>query len=145
MPGNRSRRTVNGMELGAIDTPGVALLTPARPEPRRAGAIRPVSSDVAADASRMTRVVELIELVSGRDVKLVPPVAYLVSPPRAQAPERAVELTFEAAIDPEDDSDGDPLVVDVTSVLREGTSDRMILRRTADGELALSPGLNLEL
>ena len=133
------------MELGAVDSPGVALLTPARPEPRRAETVRPAPNDVAADASRMTRVVELIELVSGRDVKLVPPVAYLVSPPRAQVPERAVELTFEAAIDPEDNSDGGPLVVDVTSVLREGTSDRMILRRKADGQLALSPSLNLDL
>lgn len=145
MPGNLSRRTVNGMELGAVYSPGVALLTPARPEPRRAEAVRPAPHDVAADASRMTRVVELIELVSGRDVKLVPPVAYLVSPPRSQAPERAVELTFEAAIDPEEDTEDGPLVVDVTSVLREGTSDRMVLRRKTDGELALSPGLNLEL
>lgn len=92
------------------------------------------------------RVIELIKRITGREVLMVPPTAYFVSaPPPRVAPPKPVEVVVAADIPSKADDEGGPLVLDVSAVMREGGSDRMILGSNDDGNLALFRGVNLEL
>jgi hypothetical protein len=92
----------------------------------------------------MTVIVDLIETLTGRQVVLVPPSAYLVSSPSPPPHGRpSVELVVPPDLVSEQQSGADGLEIDITSVLERGVSERMILARSARGGLELSPALNL--
>ena len=94
---------------------------------------------------------KMIETITGRQVKLVPPFTYLVSGPPAPKPERESdserppELVVPRELPLDAESDSEPLIVDITSVLRRGTADRMVLNPIEDGAFALIPPLDLAL
>ena len=93
-------------------------------------------------------IVRMIEHITGRQVKLVPPTAYLVSSAPSRTPERAgVEVAVARDVFTEGgrERDAGPVVVDVSAVLRKGTAERMILGAGAQGGLALFSGVNVEL
>ena len=94
-------------------------------------------------------VVRMIEHLTGRQVKLVPPTAYLVSAAPARASQRTgVEVALAADVPTPRHEAGDaeePLIVDVSAVVREGTSERMILGAGEHGGLALFSGVNVAL
>lgn len=88
----------------------------------------------------------MIEHITGRQVKLVPPSAYFVSAPAPRHPERpAVEVAVATDITARRRPSAGPLIVDVSAVMDEGEPDRMILATGAEGQLALFAGVNLEL
>lgn len=135
------------MTIGPLDsiraaTPSVARARPMRPEP----ATRAGDDHRPADDPRVMRVIELIKRISGREVRMVPPTAYFVSaPPSPHVESKPVEVVIAAEIPDDEEPSTEPIVVDVSAVLRDGASDRMILGKNGHGDLALFPGLNLEL
>ncbi len=121
------------------------------PTATRPGTVHPVSAassrrDENTDQSRLSMVVRMIEHITGRQVKLVPPTAYLVSAATAKTPQGPpVEVAVTADVEAGSEPTEEPLVVDVSAVLREGTSERMILGEGDQGGLALFSGLNVVL
>lgn len=107
--------------------------------------------DVVVDRSRLSAFAKLIENITGRQVKMVPPFTYLVSGPPAPEPEpeseseRPTELIVPRDLPRGGESESDPLVVDISSVLRRGTADRMVLNPIENGAFALIPPLDLAL
>lgn len=146
------------MEVGSIEATEPVPPIVARPEPAPAD-VAPDPRDPELDVARLSAVVELIRTLTGREVKLVPPAAYFMSPPGpassptpAESPRvtpaahRRVrpELVVATGINPEG-PETDPLEVDISQLLRDGTSDRMVLGERPSGGLMLVPGIDLEL
>lgn len=93
----------------------------------------------------MAAVVDLIRTLTGREVVLVPPTAYLTSAPAAAA-HGPVELVVPRDLlgDDERDERG-PLEIDVTRLLEGGVPARMLLGRCGSGGLELGPALDVAL
>ena len=126
--------------------------TPDAVRPRPATATEKVSEPgVVVDQSRLSAFAKLIETITGRQVKLVPPFTYLVSgapapvPKRESESERPAELVVPRDLPISDADDSEPLVVDISKVLQRGTADRMVLNPIEDGAFALIPPLDLAL
>ena len=91
-------------------------------------------------------VVRMIEHITGRKVKLVPPFAYFVSAAPSRVPEKPdVEVFLAADVAAERKPTREPLVVDVTAVLRRNDTDRLIVGAGDGGGLAVFSGVNREL
>lgn len=121
----------------------MAAPAPAR---RRAASDADVRRDPEprVDRSRLSEFARLLERITGRQIELVPPFTYLVSAPPAPEPEP--ERDVELVVPPDfavDQHGSEPLVVDISAVLRRGTADRMVLHRGQDGGFALLPPLDL--
>lgn len=128
-----------------MPTPDVA-----RPRPTVVEQSAP-NPGVVVDQTRLSAFAKLIETITGRQVKLVPPFTYLVSGPPAPKPEREAgserppELVVPRELPLDDEAESEPLIVDISSVLRRGTADRMVLNPIEDGAFALIPPLDLAL
>jgi hypothetical protein len=96
---------------------------------------KPVSTGDPIHGSRMSVLVDLIASLTGREVKLVPPSAYLVSKPTPPAP--PIEIVAPAGLITELGEGSGPIEIAVASVLRTGTSKRMLLDTADDGMLRL--------
>ncbi len=135
------------MEVGSIQSASTRHPTLARSGaawPGPAAAVRP--ADPPADNSRLLMVVGLIERLTGREVRLVPPTAYIVTAPSTPAPPPpAVEIVVATDLTFDRDPPGSELVVDVTELMHDGLSNRVILGTNPQGGLALFSGVNLEL
>lgn len=98
----------------------------------------------------MAAIAEMIKNLTGRDVKFVPPAAYLLSGPKpAPTPPRTRPVEVELAaprelLERHARGDG-PLEVDITSVLATGTSDRMLLTPKGAAGLSLTRAVDVEI
>jgi hypothetical protein len=101
-------------------------------------------SEQALHESRLSAVVEMIENLTGRQVKLVPPTAYFVSRP-APPVEAPVDVVVRADMESVSTTGSGPLVVDVHSIVQTGTANRMVLNANATGGLDLSVAVDLDL
>ena len=88
---------------------------------------------------------DLIATMTGREVKLVPPAAYLVSAPEGAQIFAPVELFAPMGLAGQLQRQSGPVTVDITSVLRSGTADRMLLDQNVAGALQLRPAVDVEL
>lgn len=118
--------------------PRVGAAAPAVPHPA------PVASD-AVNAARMNAVVDLIASLTGRQVKLVPPSAYLVSAPSGSHLFAPVELLAPIGLANDLQQSSGPLEIDITSVLRTGTAERMLLDQKPTGNLQLRAAVDVEI
>lgn len=122
---------------GRFDTP-----TGARGGPR-------TDDEASTNQARLQAIVELIKSLTGRDVELVPPSPYFTSGPAMPkpAPKPApVELTLpQRPWGSADQPTHQPIKVDITDVLRRGTTPHMRLHADDQGQLALFPDLIVEL
>ena len=98
----------------------------------------------ALHESRLSAVVEMIENLTGREVKLVPPAAYFVSRP-APPVEAPVDVVVRADMESVRTTGSGPLVVGIHSILETGTARRMVLAGNATGGLDLSVAVDVEL
>lgn len=134
------------MQVRPIEPASVRL-----PAPPRAGSVRHEPGVVERDdhpevASRLSMVVELIQRITGREVRMVPPAAYFVSAPPLEQPDREPpELVVVADLTKVTGEREDPMVVDVSAVLGRSTTERLILDIDEGGRAALFPGLSLQL
>lgn len=101
--------------------------------------------DNAANTARLNAVVDLIASLTGREVKLVPPTAYLVSAPGGRAATPPVELLAPLGLAGQLREEPGTLEVDITSVLRTGTAERMLLDQSTVGKLQLRAAIDVEL
>lgn len=97
------------------------------------------------NAARLNAVVDMIAKLTGRQVKLVPPTAYLVSAPAGPEPIKSVELLAPLGLASQLREEPGTLEVDITSVLRSGTAERMLLDQKTTGQLQLRAALDVEL
>ncbi len=111
--------------------PAIAPIDAIAPVERRA---TPVTGD-PIHGSRMSVLVDLIASLTGREVKLVPPSAYFVSKPAPPAP--PIEVVAPAGLITELGEGSGPIEIAIGSVLRTGTSKRMLLDTAEDGGLQL--------
>lgn len=101
-------------------------------------AVAPAESRVAPAAtdgihgSRLSVLVDLIASLTGREVKLVPPSAYFVSKP---AP--PIEVVAPTGLIAQLGEGAGPITIGISSVLRTGTSKRMILEAGDGGALQI--------
>ncbi len=138
----------HSMHIGRIEEGSLGVQAPPRTPAVRRSVSERQSGSSERDAARMSSIVKLIESLTGRKVALVPPAAYLVSAPPAPEPtpvpaRPAVELVVATDLMAEHRAGSGTLEVDITSILKAGTSDRMILAHTAAGALALFPAVDL--
>lgn len=99
--------------------------------------------DDSMHEARLAATVALIKKLTGRDVKLVPPSPYLVSGP-VQAQVAPVEITVPEPPKPPPSDDPDrPVTVDITEVVKRGTSARMRLTNGEPGTFLLQPELDV--
>jgi hypothetical protein len=115
----------------AVNQPAPAAIEPVAPVDRPTG---PVAHD-QIHGSRMSVLVDLIASLTGREVKLVPPSAYFVSKPAPPAP--PIEIVAPAGLITELGEGSGPIEIGIASVLRTGTSKRMLLDTTEGGGLQL--------
>lgn len=113
--------------------------------PAPSGESASAPSGASANASRLSAIVDMISRVTGRQVKLVPPTAYLVSAPSGSHPLPEVELDAPAGLMQELAAEPGPLEVNIASVLRTGTTDRMLLAPNLGGILELRAAVDLEI
>lgn len=99
----------------------------------------------ALHAARLNAVVDMIARLTGRQVKLVPPTAYLVSAPAGVEPVQAVELLAPQGLASQLQGQPGTLEVDITSVLRTGTAQRMRLDQQPAAQLQLRAALDVDL
>ena len=112
----------------AANQPTIAPVDAVAPADRRAA---PIPAD-EIHGSRLSVLVDLIASLTGREVKLVPPTAYFVSKP---AP--PVEVVAPTGLIAELGEGAGPITIGINSVLRTGTSTRMLLEAGAGGALQL--------
>lgn len=124
---------------GPLATPVVQRSDAAAPTPAAA------PDDPALHADRLSAVVDLIAKLTGREVKLVPPTAYLVSAPSGAVLFAPVELVAPTGLAGELRHGAGPLEVDITSLLRTGTAERMLLDRQPTGDLQLRAAVDIEI
>lgn len=140
-------RTITAVEIAIATT----STSPAPPVVARADVVVRSDStpetpvDDALHGSRLAMVVEMIRNLTGREVKLVPPTAYLVSAPSHPAPAPPVELVVPAEITVPHAPAHVPLEVGIASILRTGTSARMTLSQGPAGGLELHAALDVDL
>jgi hypothetical protein len=115
----------------AAKQPAIGPIDAVAPAERRA---TPATGD-PIHGSRMSVLVDLIASLTGREVKLVPPSAYFVSKPAAPAP--PIEIVAPAGLISELGEGSGPIEIAIASVLRTGTSKRMLLDTAEDGGLQL--------
>jgi hypothetical protein len=140
-------RTITTVNIGEITAPAAAVgastsrIDPAVPVDVEAGA-GPIEQ--ALHEARLSAVVELIENLTGRQVKLVPPSYYFVSRPAppVQAP---VDVVVRADMEVVRAAGTGPLVVGIHSIVASGTASRMVLHGNAAGGLDLSTAVDLDL
>lgn len=140
-----SHRTITVVKVGVpLQTvaSGPVASSPSRVAPQRPAA--PDGADNAASRARLEHLVRLIERMTGRDIRLVPPTTYLVSAPNRPEPV-SVELVRPPGPSTSPDPDTEPLAVDITPVLRHGTTARLRLVQDATAGLVLHPELDVEL
>ncbi len=87
----------------------------------------------------------MIAHLTGREVKLVPPTAYLVSASTKPQAAASVELVHAADLPAQLGSAAGPLEVEITSVLHTGTASRMVVSSDHSGGLVLHAAVNVEL
>jgi hypothetical protein len=102
------------------------------------------ANEKALHEARLSAVVELIENLTGRQVKLVPPAAYFVSRP-APPVDAPVDVTVRADMEAVSGAGPGPLEVGIQSILRTGTASRMVLNVSPAGGLDLSTAVDLDL
>jgi hypothetical protein len=127
---------------GTSATPPVPKLDGASTAPRT---VLPNAEPNAVNQARMDAVVDLIASLTGREVKLVPPTAYLVSAPTARNATEPVELLAPLGLAGQLKEEPGTLEVDITSVLRTGTAERMLLDQSTVGKLQLRSAVDVEL
>lgn len=90
--------------------------------------------------------VRMIEHITGRKVKVVPPFAYFVSAAPSRVPERPdVEVVLATDVASKRRTTTEPLVVDVSAVLHDISSDRLIVGAGDGDGLAVVAGVDVEL
>ena len=99
----------------------------------------------AMNTARLNAVRDLIASLTGREVILVPPSAYFVSAPTHAEAVAPVELLAPMGLAGQLKEEAGPVEVDITSVLRTGTAERMLLEHKAVGQLQLRAAVDLEL
>lgn len=122
-----SATTVVAQRPTSAARPGDTASTVPTPEP----------GDGGHDAARLATVVELIKNLTGREVKLVPPTAYIVGPVETPEPVAPVDLAVPSGLLAQYQQSPGALVVDITSILRGGASSQLTLGQNSGGSLAL--------
>lgn len=87
----------------------------------------------------------MIEHLTGRQVKLVPPTAYLVSASSKPAVATPVELSHPSDLSALQGAAKGSLEVDISSVLSTGTASRMVLSTNQVGGLDLRAAVDVSL
>lgn len=139
-------RTVTKVSIGEISatTAAVSVAAPRIEWASHVEADERGAAEQALHESRLSAVVEMIENLTGRQVKLVPPAAYFVSRP-APPVAAPVDVVVRADMASVSTSGSGPLVVDIHSILETGTANRMVLAGNATGGLDLSVAVDVEL
>ena len=140
------RRTVTKVSIGEISatTAAASVTAPRIESASHVEAGERGAVEQALHESRLSAVVELIESLTGREVKLVPPAAYFVSRP-APPVEAPVDVVVRADMKSVGTTGTGPLFIGIHSILETGTANRMVLTGNGTGGLDLSVAVDVDL